>query len=322
MALRRSGVRFPLAPHRQRSDEATKRPGFRTFPAAMHLDLDSAWRDDVAGLSRVDRLSWGPRLRYCARRADMEEFWNETAPAISGSPFLLYGSGDFHHLTALWLRRCVDEPLTLVVFDNHPDWDVRPPRWGCGGWVNRALELSPNVLRASIWGLGNFEPWWPSRTFANHRALRAGRLEVHVWADERRRRRQPRLTAGTMRPDNWRERFDAFAISLAGQRVYVSVDLDCLREDQATTNWEAGKFTRDDVAWAIERLHAQARVVGGDVCGAWSEPRYACAVQKSLGWLDRPRLQPRTAESARAQNEAALARIWPALNGVIPSADA
>ena len=56
------------------------------------------------------------------------------------APFVLYGSGDFHHLTALWLRR-LTQAVVLVSFDNHPDWDVRPPRWCCGGWVNRALEL-------------------------------------------------------------------------------------------------------------------------------------------------------------------------------------
>ena len=45
--------------------------------------------------------------------------------------FVLYGSGDFHHLTALWIRR-VAVPVVVVSFDNHPDWDVRPPRWCCG----------------------------------------------------------------------------------------------------------------------------------------------------------------------------------------------
>src|SRR5207244_924647 len=71
------------------------------------------------------------------------------------SPFLLYGSGDFHYLTALRLRR-VGGPIVLVSFDNHPDWDVRPPRWCCCGWVSRALEFSA-VRHFGVWGGGNWE---------------------------------------------------------------------------------------------------------------------------------------------------------------------
>jgi len=118
-----------------------------------HLNLDDAWRDQPFGLPIVDARNWGPKLRFSAPPRLVAEFYREYEPRLS-SPFLLYGSGDFHYLTALWLRR-VAEPVTLVSFDNHPDWDVRPPKWGCGGWVNRALEL-PKIKQVAVWGCGNF----------------------------------------------------------------------------------------------------------------------------------------------------------------------
>jgi hypothetical protein len=104
----------------------------------LHLNLDDAWSDLPRDLPVVDARDWGPRLRFSAPSRLIEDFFCEYHSRLA--PFLVYGSGDFHHLTALWIRP-IDEPFVLVSFDNHPDWDVRPPRWGCGGWINRALEL-------------------------------------------------------------------------------------------------------------------------------------------------------------------------------------
>jgi len=159
---------------------------------------------------------------------------------------LLYGSGDFHYLTALRLRR-ISQQIVLVSFDNHPDWDVRPPKWGCGGWVNRALELA-HVRRVSVWGCGNFECWWPHQIFGNRRAEHAGILQVHPWADGR--PAKDRQREGAILRDNWREHFEQFLKELAGENVYVTIDLDCLCADEAVTNWEAGRYTIVDLEWA------------------------------------------------------------------------
>ena len=123
----------------------------------------------------VDLRAWGPRLRFCALDREVEEFRAEVAPRIAEADFLLYGSGDFHHLSALWLRRHAEAgPITLVSFDNHPDWDIRPPKWCCGSWINRALDL-PGVERAAVWGCGNFECWGWHRLTGNRGDVRSGR---------------------------------------------------------------------------------------------------------------------------------------------------
>lgn len=285
---------------------------------ALHLDLDGAWPEALGDLPRIDLRHWGPRLRFVARRDEIETFARETSAAISEARFLAFGSGDFHHLTALWLRRFADQTIALVSFDNHPDWDVRPPRWACGGWINRALELAPTLSLASVWGLSGLEYWWPHRIFSNHRALRNGRLEVHAWADERRARSQPTLLASAMRPESWRERFTEFAHRLSGQRIYVTVDLDCLREDGAVTNWDSGRFTAEDLVWAIKELRGHANIVGGDLCGAWSMPVFARRGQALASRFDHPRLPARSEEVTRATNLRAFAAIWPALRGLSP----
>lgn len=252
---------------------------------------------------------WGPKLRYLAPSGVVEAFARRVVSELAD--FILYGSGDYHYLTVLWQRR-LREPATVVSFDNHPDWDIRPPRWGCGGWVNRALEL-PQVQRVAVWGCGNFELAWPSRLFANTRALRSQRLEVHAWAERQSAATQRHF--GCMTRGTWRARFTRFAESLAGGAAYVTIDLDGLVAEEAVTNWEHGLFTTDDLVWALGELRRVARVVGGDVCGAFSPTQYDRWTQRFAGNWDHPKLPSIDQAAARRTNHAALARLWPALAG-------
>jgi arginase family enzyme len=261
----------------------------------------------MLGLSRIDAQEWGPRLRFSAPTRVIETFYQTYETTLR--PFVVYGSGDFHHLSALWLRR-VTEPVVLVSFDNHPDWDVRPPRWCCGSWVNRALEL-PTVQRVSVWGCGNFECWWPGQVFGNRRAERSGRLEVHPWADDR--PKADRARRGAIQSENWRERFAGFVQEIATSSIYVTIDLDCLGAQDAVTNWESGRFAVTDVIWALQMLRGRTRIVGGDICGAYSRPRYARWKQKFISEMDHPNLPVPDAEQASRINQAAMAALWPVL---------
>jgi arginase family enzyme len=277
-------------------------------PTALYLNLDDAWPNDYLGLHVTDARNWGPQLRFSAPPRLIEQFYREYETNLA-TPFVLYGSGDFHHLTALRLRS-IAEHVVLVSFDNHPDWDVRPPKWACGGWVNRALELQ-NVRRVSVWGCGNFECWWPHQIFGNRRAERAGTLEVHPWADDRPVKDQQRK--GAILLGNWRERFEDFSKRLGGENIYVTIDLDCLRIEEAVTNWESGRFTIADLEWAFGKLRESSRVLGGDICGAYSVPHYARWKQRFAAEFDRPKLAQPNLEKARQTNLAALEKLWPLL---------
>jgi hypothetical protein len=274
---------------------------------ALHLNLDDAWRNEPFGLPVIDGRYWGPQLRFSAPPRLIERFYREFESRLA--PFLLYGSGDFHHLSALWIRR-VAQILTVVSFDKHPDWDIRPPKWCCGGWINRALEL-PHVQRVSIWGCGNFECWWPHQLFGNRRAERAGILEVHPWADDRpmkdRRRR------GAILRDNWREHFEAFIRNLRGTKVYVTIDLDCLQPEEAITNWENGRFTIADLSWALTKLRESVPIIAGDICGAFSESAYARGKQRFASEFDHPKLARPGVEEVHRINLAAFEKLWPLL---------
>jgi arginase family enzyme len=274
---------------------------------AVQVNLDDTWFDRPAGIPVLDARQWGPQLRFSAPPRLIEKFYREYESRVE--PFVLYGSGDFHHLSALWIRRVI-QPIVVVSFDNHPDWDIRPPKWGCGGWVNRALEL-PNVQRVSVWGCGNFECWWPRQIFGNRRAEREGKLDVHPWADER--PVKDRQRRGAILRKNWRERFETFAGDLRGSDVYVTIDLDCLRAEEAVTNWESGRFAIVDLAWALGKLRESSRIIGGDICGAYSPPHYARFKQHFAAEFDHPKLHQPSAEQIRRINSAALEKLWPVL---------
>jgi hypothetical protein len=277
------------------------------LPAALHLDLDGAWNRKGLPFESKDATEWGRRLRFSAPPRLIRQFYREYETELAR--FTLYGSGDFHHLTALFIRR-IAQPVVVISFDNHPDWDIRPPKWCCGSWVNRALEL-PHVQKVSVWGCGNFECWWPHQIFGNRRAEREGRLEVHPWADDRPSRARKRR--GAMSRLDWQQRFLAFIKNLGGAPVYVTIDLDCLGAKDAVTNWESGRFTLDDLEWALCELRNGTRIIAGDICGAFSPPVYARFKQRFAAEFDHPKLQLPHADKIRKINFAALEKIWPLL---------
>jgi arginase family enzyme len=277
------------------------------LPEALHLDLDGAWVGNGVVDRCLDLTEWGPKLRFSAPPRVIEEFFEEVRPQLT--EFLLYGSGDFHHLAALWIRRFT-EPLVVVSFDNHPDWDIRPPKWACGGWVNRALDLS-HVGKISIWGCGNFECWWPHQVFGNRRAEREGRLELHPWADGRSAADQNRR--GAILRENWRDRFQPFLQTIKGAAVYVTIDLDCLDPNEAITNWESGRFTVADLQWALSQLRAGSRIIGGDICGAYTEPKYSRWKQRFASEFDHPKIARPSAAEIRETNFGTLRKLWPLL---------
>lgn len=279
----------------------------------MHVDLDEAWDHAALGLPALDLRSWGPRLRFCAPDAEMEAFLIAASRALANTRFVVYGSGDFHHLSALWLRRAAGgQPITLVSFDNHPDWDIRPPKWCCGSWINRALDL-PQVEHAAVWGCGNFETWGWHRIWGNHRDVRSGRLAVRAWADGRSAADQAKGHA--ILRESWREAFARFAAGLAGRALYVTVDIDGLRAEDAVTNWENGRFHAEEVAWALSELSRRATIVAGDLCGARSDPAYARRGQRFASETDHPELPPFDRGAARRTNLRSFETIWPLLTG-------
>ena len=124
---------------------------------------------------------------------------------------------------------------------------------------------------------------------------------------------EDRQRRGAILHSDWQQKFDAFAKNLQGADVYVTVDLDCLRPEDAMTNWESGRFAADDIEWSLGKLRERRRIIGADICGAYSKPKYARWKQKFASEWDHPKLELPAADEIRRINFAALERLWPAL---------
>lgn len=234
---------------------------------------------------RCDLHTLGPRLRYACGRGALRRFRQALSPA-DRSRLTFYGSGDFHHLTAELLR-AFTEPLSLIIFDQHPDWDVTSPWACCGSWLNSALQM-PHVQRVVVIGLGpeDLHGWHLLR--GNTRALREGRLKLYPasW-------RVSRDGAGYRRFETVRAQgMDALMSRVIEQlptrQVYVSIDKDCLSPRWAASNWADGELELSEVLSALAQLGANCQIVGADVTGEWSPGEPQNPLLRLLARADHP----------------------------------
>ncbi len=274
------------------------------------LDLDGSLTGQTGLRQRIDDGSavllpardLGPRLRILASHRGLSilrQRIEDVFPLTGGSaPLIFYGSGDFHHLAALFLAS-VREPITLLHFDNHPDWTSFPATWNCGAWVNRALE-NPCVSHVVTIGPASDDFVRPEWKFANLEAIRAGRLEVHPWqAAPSRLWGRPVNGYGCQTQAGhivWRNLADADAEQFAADLerrlppggLWVSLDKDVLTPVEAVTNWDQGGMQLDTVMALVRRLARGRRLLGMDVCGDHSPPLFRDPLRWLLSATDRP----------------------------------
>ena len=268
------------------------------------------------GLARVlDMRAEAPALRIVARRAAMKRFGEAVAAASlpgRGAEVTFYGSGDFHHLSAALVAR-FEEPLTVVHIDNHPDWVSFPATFNCGAWVNRALEL-PAVKKIITIGPCSDDLKWPELKSANLAAIAAGRLEVFPWrAAPSRVFAQRDARDGYIRWRNLGEEsfagfLDDLVAKIPTRAVYLTIDKDALTADEAITNWDQGQMRLAHVQALVRELAKNFKILGVDVCGDYSPPRFTDPFRATLAWLDHPKAQDHSAQTLaiNARTNAAL----------------
>ena len=281
------------------------------------LDLDGSLTAQPELLKRAASVDsarkLGRHLRYLCTRRALREFEALLNPAARHQ-LTFYGSGDFHHLTAVLLR-AFRAPLSVVVFDQHPDWDITSPVACCGSWVNAALKL-PHIRKIIVIGAGDEDLGGHHLLRGNTTALRNGRLEIYPATFSRsktlsrrtRRLRCARQSNGaicwkTVENLGWDDLLTHVIKSLPTRQIYVSVDKDCLVADNAISNWDAGELKLDDLCAAIARLGRERTLVGADVTGEWSTGAPASPIFRAVSRADHPALAtPSTENLSRNQD--------------------
>ncbi len=229
----------------------------------------------------------------------------ERVKNTSGRYINLIGSGDFHHLSSVILDD-FKEPVSLIVFDFHPDWDILPPFIGCGSWVTRALR-NPFILKTVLLGPSSADLSFPLIQTANFNSLRGNRVEIYPYAlkDSRVFLRQVPLNRSirtertllmtkifwkNIQGLNLKDFLSGIIEKLPTKNVYVSVDKDCLKNEYALTNWEEGLFSLDELLMMLSLIRDKLNLIGADITGEYSACPQGSFLKSWASRLDHPKI--------------------------------
>lgn len=268
----------------------------------------------------------GPALRLWARAATLQEMkarLRAHAPAADGPKLVFAGSGDFHHVSGLLIERALevcDRPLTILHFDNHPDWMGHAPGRHCGSWVGRAARLQ-GVARIVTVGVCSQDIGARRARQGDLKLVEEDRLDLYAWTapdggDVVRVGDRAWPTISALGEDAFLALLDA-AIPTA--TVYVTIDKDVLQASEAVTNWDQGQASLRFLVRAVERIAGNRKVVGGDVVGDWSAAAYggdlaARLLKRGEAMLDQP--WRRSSPDDAAINQAANLRLLELFDGI------
>lgn len=277
-------------------------------PNIRILDFDGSVKAQPSLLSKYPHqiialtdLACGSRLWMNTR---MRKTIQERVGAGSKDSVTFIGSGDFHHISSLLLSQFT-EPISLINFDFHPDWDIFSPRYSCGAWVNQALK-NQNILKCVLVGISSDDISSPGIQSANLGALKNDRLEIYPYAHDATTvffRRVPenkslklqknlfsaRISWEELKGRNLGDFFSSVIKNLPVKKVYVSIDKDCLNSSYALTNWEEGKLTLVELLSMLKLIRDNLDIVGLDVTGDYSPVEVRGLLKNLISGWDHPR---------------------------------
>jgi len=296
------------------------------------LHLDDALKSQPAfmltcerdGAQQIEARQAGARIRLWSRENQLEEIRRILAEQFcvsAGAPKLCFmGSGDFHHVTALLLELTLEkqpDPVTVIHFDNHPDWVGFEHGMHCGSWINRACA-HPKISRLITVGVCSHDLKNPDLYDAIASLLSQGVLELFPYHHPPSKvKRNYGSGASHQQKDNYihwqtiaKMGEHAFAIFLPQRiptkNVYVTIDKDVLAREDAATNWDQGRMRLSFLLKLLLLIGERHTIIGADITGDYSVPHYGgdlwTRIKKHAEIIiDQPWLS-RNAEKANALN--------------------
>jgi hypothetical protein len=271
----------------------------------------------------------GPALRLWCRKTTLDAVKRRLAaelPDDGAADLVFAGSGDFHHLTALLVERAAaraGEPLTLIHFDNHPDWMRAAPGRHCGSWVGRAARLD-GVRRVITVGVTSRDISHAKMREGDLALISEDRLDLFAWTapDGGDEVTLEGRTWPTIEALGEAAFLEQLAAAIPTRAIYVTIDKDVLRAEDAVTNWDQGRASLAFVLAAVRRIAGGRRLVGADVVGDWSSPVHGGGAAASLlkrgeALLDQPWRRPEPGQAGQL-NAAANLRLLDLFAEVAP----
>jgi arginase family enzyme len=299
------------------------------------LDLDGAVARQKGLVSKyqaqvVSLADIGPHARFWLNKKTRLQI--EKRLKNSGQNALTFlGSGDFHHLTYL-LASQFQEPFTLIVFDHHPDWDIMPPRLGCASWVSAVLD-KPQIKKCLLLGVSSEDISSPAIQTGDLSVLRDDRLEIYPYYHVETKvffkkvpenisiEKRAGIFSSTIYWNEFKNKdigifFKNILSHIPTDKVYLSIDKDCLQSPYAATNWEEGLMSLDDLLFMLKMIKKEKDIIAADIAGDYSPVLIDGWLKKRYAELDRPKKTSsigRKAEEILRINESTNLKIVQAL---------
>jgi len=262
----------------------------------------------------VDLRDLGPALRLWSRPqglGQLRERLRRDFPASAGPALVFSGSGDFHHVSPILLQRALEiaggPQVTVLHFDNHPDWTPFANGAHCGSWVSWAARMA-NVARVITVGVSSADLRRPSARNADLGLLAEQRLELYAY------RGSDGEASVELGGQSWptiaamgEATFAAFlADRVETDAIYITIDKDVLRTGEAAAGRDHGETSLAFLKNLIAPLLATHHLIGADVVGDWSPAIYgggplARLMKRGEALLDHPWGRP--SAQVRAANE-------------------
>jgi arginase family enzyme len=264
----------------------------------VHLDESLKHQKDFIFLSKkyfansIDATSFGSDLRLWAKNDLLNKFYEflkKNWKQESNEPILtFFGSGDFHHVTNILLRIILakhQELITVIHFDNHPDWVKFSNGIHCGSWVTKSLSEG-KIDRVITIGANSKDLSFPEFKGANLKALREGKIILYPY------NHKPSFVFGNYtggenyeqkgRKIYWKNIINVTPADLLftmnkqikTSKIYISIDKDVLTFNDAVTNWDQGQVKFEYIIETIKLLKKKYNIIGADITGDYSIPKY------------------------------------------------
>ena len=104
--------------------------------------------------------------------------------------------------------------------------------------------------------------------------------------------------------------------NISTQQVYISIDKDCLRLEDAYTNWEQGTLPITTVTSVIRAIKNKFEIVGADTVGDYSAPTFRSPLKWIGSWLDRKVSKTPNNPFLLKRNELTNIALLQALSGI------
>ncbi|OCG20983.1 hypothetical protein A9G11_08575 [Gilliamella sp. wkB108] len=265
------------------------------YPVILNFDQSVG---EINNAKKIDVTKWQDTIRFGCSEKKFRQFRDILQHTLTENyGTVLMGSGDYHHISLLLIERLAqqysaDNPIEVVIFDNHPDNMRYLFGIHCGSWVSYVTRL-PFVSHVHVLGITSHDigitHFWENRWKPLfHKKLTYWSLNVNVsWAEKIGLGHAFRHFAS---PDDLIANFLSEQYH-STQPVYLSIDKDVLSEEVIHTNWDQGQLQTYHLLDTITSI--KSRIIGSDITGELSIWQSSNWFKRFLSSLDKqPAISP------------------------------